>query len=173
MEIPSLLSTESASTQAERNLAAAEAAVRAYCGWHIAPTVIEDVVLDGSGTRSLFVKTLKLRNVLAAEVSGVAVDVTTLEWSEAGFLRADGVFPDRLRSVKLTIEHGFDAVPDVAQTIRDIAARADSSPGGVVREQAGAVSITNSMTASGVSGGVVLMDHERRMLDKYRIGAGF
>lgn len=169
MEIPSLLSTESASTQAERNLAAAEAAVRSYCGWHIAPSVIEDLVLDGGGTRSLFLKTLKLRNVLAAEVSGVAVDVATLEWSEAGFLRAPGIFPDRLRSVKLTVEHGFDTAPDVAQIVRDIAARADAAPGGVVREQAGAVSITNSLTATGVSGGVVLMDHERRMLDKYRL----
>lgn len=169
MEIPSLLSTEGASTQAERNLAAAEAVVRAYCGWHIAPSVIEDVVLDGSGTRSLFVKTLKLRNVVAAEVSGVVVDVATLEWSEAGFLRAPGIFTDRLRSVRLTIEHGFDTAPDVAQIIRDIAARADAAPGGVVREQAGAVSITNSLTATGVSGGVVLMDHERRMLDKYRL----
>jgi len=169
MEIPSLLSTESASSSTERNLAAAEAAVRAYCGWHIAPTVIEDVVLDGSGTRSLFLKTLRLRDVIAAEVSGVPVDVTTLEWSEAGFLRADGIFPDRLRSVKLTIQHGFDSAADVAQIIRDIAGRADNAPGGVVREQAGAVSITNSLTAPGVAGGVVLMDHERRMLDKYRL----
>jgi hypothetical protein len=67
MEIPSLLSTESASSSTERNLAAAEAAVRAYCGWHIAPAVIEDVVLDGSGTRSLFLRTLRLRDVIAAE----------------------------------------------------------------------------------------------------------
>ena len=166
MEIPSLLSAGSANPT---NLEAAEAAVRSYCGWHIAPAVIEDVVLDGTGTRSLFLKTLRLRNVLAAEVSGVLVDPSTLEWSEAGFLRAPGIFPDRLRSVKLTIEHGFDSVPDVAQIVRDIAARADAAPGGVVREQAGAVSITNSLTATGVSGGVVLMDHERRMLDKYRL----
>ena len=169
MEIPSLLSTESASTSAERNLAAAEAAVRAYCGWHIAPTVIEDVVLDGSGTRSLFLKTLRLRDVIAAEVSGVPVDVASLEWSEAGFLRADGIFPDRLRSVRLTIEHGFDSAADVAQIIRDIAGRADNAPGGVVREQAGGLAISNSLTAPGVAGGVVLMDHERRMLDKYRL----
>lgn len=166
MEIPSLLSAGSAKPT---NLEAAEAAVRSYCGWHIAPAVIEDVVLDGTGTRSLFLKTLRLRNVLAAEVSGVLVDPLSLEWSEAGFLRAPGIFPDRLRSVKLTIEHGFDSVPDVAQIVRDIAARADAAPGGVVREQAGAVSITNSLTATGVSGGVVLMDHERRMLDKYRL----
>lgn len=166
MEIPSLLSAGSASPT---NLEAAEAAVRSYCGWHIAPAVIEDVVLDGTGTRSLFLKTLRLRDVISAEVSGVPVDVTALEWSEAGFLRAPGIFPDRLRSVRVTIEHGFDSAPDVAQIIRDIAARADMAPGGVVREQAGAVSISNSLTAPGVSGGVVLMDHERRMLDKYRL----
>jgi hypothetical protein len=74
--------------------------------------------------------------------------------------------------VKLTIEHGFDEVPDVASMIRSIAARASASPTGVVREQAGAVSISMSMVAPGVSGGVVLMDHERRMLDKYRVTGG-
>lgn len=170
MEIPSLLSTGSAS-QEEDDLAAAEAVVRKYCGWHIAPVAREELVLDGTGTSSLFVKSLRLVNVLAAEVDGTVLDPATLEWSEAGFLRTSGVWPDKLRAVKLTIDHGFEDVPDVAGIVRAIAARASASPTGVVREQAGAVSIGFSLTAPGVSGGVVLMDHERRMLDKYRIGA--
>ena len=170
MDVPSLLPQASADPSAD-NFAAAEAAVRKYCGWHIAPVIIEDVVLDGTGTRSLFVKSLRLVDVVAASVDGVPVDVSTLEWSEAGFLRTSGVWPDRLRSVRLTIQHGFDEIPDVVAIVRAIAARADAAPTGVVREQAGLVSLTNSATAPGVSGGVVLMDHERRMLDAYRIGA--
>ena len=169
MDVPSLLPQASADPSAD-NLAAAESAVRKYCGWHIAPVVIEDIVLDGTGTASLFVKSLRLVNVAAAAVDGVALDVSTLEWSEAGFLRTSGCWPDRLRSVRLTIEHGFDEVPDVAAIIRAIAARADASPTGAVREQVGAVSASNSLTAPGVSGGVVLMDHERKMLDQYKVG---
>lgn len=171
MDAPSLLPQASADPTVD-DLAAAEAVVRKYCGWHVAPVIVEDLVLDGSGTHSLFVKSLRLVNVLSASVDGVALDVSTLEWSEAGFLRVPGRFPDKLRSVRLTIEHGFDSAPDVVAIVRAIAARASASPTGVVREQAGAVSLTMSLTAPGVSGGVVLMDHERRMLDKYRIGGG-
>lgn len=168
MDAPSLLSTPSADP-AKDDLTAAEALVRKYCGWHIAPVIIEDLVLDGTGTSSLFIKSLRVVNVHSAEVSGTVLDPTTLEWSEAGYLRTSGVWPDKLRAVKLKVEHGFDYVPDVAAIVRAIAARASASPTGVVREQAGAVSIGFSLTAPGVSGGVVLMDHERRMLDKYRL----
>lgn len=171
MLAPSLLPPAGVS-QEQDNLTSAEAAVRAYCGWHVAPRHIEDLVLDGSGTSTLFLKTLRLTAVTAVEVNGVALDPSTLEWSEAGYLRTPGVWPDRLRSVKVTIEHGFDYVPDVAAIVQAVAARASASPTGVVREQAGAVSISMSMVAPGVSGGVVLMDHERRMLDRYRLTGG-
>lgn len=171
MDVPSLLPSPSADPAAD-DLAAAEATVRKYCGWHVAPVIIEDLILDGTGTASLFIKSLRVVNVLAAECDGTVLDPATLEWSEAGYLRIPGAWPDKLRAVKLTVEHGFDEVPDVAAIIRAIAARASASPTGVVREQAGAVSISMSLTAPGVSGGVVLMDHERRMLDKYRITGG-
>lgn len=168
MAIPSLLPAAGAS-QEQLDLDAAEAAVRSYCGWHIAPVIVEDLVLDGSGTSTLFLKTLRLKDVTAAEVSGTVLDLLTLEWSEAGYLRRYGTWPDRLRSVKVTAQHGFESAPEVAGIVRAIAARASASPTGVVREQAGAVSIGFSLTAPGVSGGVVLMDHERRQLDKYRL----
>lgn len=168
MAIPSLLPPVSADREADY-LAAAEALVRSYCGWHIAPVIFEDLILDGTGTGTVFVKSLRLVNVTAAVNDGTVLDPLTLEWSEAGFVRADGVWTDKLRAVKLTVQHGFDEVPDVAEIIRAIAARASASPTGVVREQAGAVSVSMSLVAPGVSGGVVLMDHERRMLDRYRL----
>lgn len=171
MALPSLLPAGNAS-QEQLDLTAAEAAVRAYCGWHIAPVITEDLVLDGSGTSTLFLRTLRLKDVTAVELSGTALDLADLEWSEAGFMRRSGTWPDRLRSVKVSIVHGFEDAPDVAAIVRAIAARASASPTGVVREQAGAVSIGFSLTAPGVSGGVVLMDHERKQLDAYRIVGG-
>ena len=171
MSVPSLLSTPSADRNTDY-LAAAESAVRAYCGWHIAPVVTEDLVLDGTGTRSLFVNTLRLVDVTAASIGGDVLDPLALEWSEAGFIRNPAGWPDKLRAVRLTVTHGFESVPDVAEIVREIAERAALSPGGITREATGPFSASFSSTAPGVSGGVVLMDHERKQLDRYKISRG-
>lgn len=157
---------------ADRNtdyLAAAEMAVRGYCGWHIAPVVTETLTIDGSGTGTLFVPSLRVTSITSVTNDGTDVDVASLEWSANGYLRVPGVWTGKLRGVSLTITHGFDAVPDVAEIVRAVADRAGASPAGVVREQAGGVSLQYSATAPGVSGGVVLMAHERAMLDRYRL----
>lgn len=168
MTIPSLLPPVSADRNVDY-LAAAEAAVRAYCGWHIAPEIAEDLVLDGTGTRTLFVKSLRLVDITAASIDGTDLDPTTLEWSESGFIRNPGGWPDKLRSVRLTVTHGFASAPDVAEIVHAMADRAELSPGGVTRQSTGPFAASFSSTAPGVSGGVVLMDHERKQLDRYRI----
>lgn len=164
----SLLPEPSADREAEF-LAAAEAAVRAYCGWHIAPNITEDVILDGSGSRHVLLPSLHVTDITAASNGGAVLDPLDLEWSETGIVRAQGCWTSRLRGVRMTIEHGFESVPDVVEIVRAIAGRAASSPTGVTREQAGAVSVSFATVAPGVSGGVVLMAHEREMLDRYRI----
>lgn len=153
----------------QRRLIAAENRIRRYCGWHIAPVIEQTVVLDGSGSTALFVPTLKLRSIASCKVNGVDVDPATLEWSEDGFLRRACGWPDRLRSVELTIEHGFEEAPEIAELIMEIAERAGTAVGGRTREQAGGVSISNALVAPGVSGGVVIMDHEKATLDKYKL----
>lgn len=167
----SLLPVPSGDREADY-LAAAEAAVRSYCGWHIAPVITEEMVIDGNGAHSLPIPSLRVVDIPAASNGGVVMDPLTLEWSKAGFLRADGCWTSRLRGVRLTVRHGFESVPDVVEIVRAIAGRASLSPSGIVREQAGQVSVSFSLVAPGVSGGVVLMDHERVMLDRYRIFKG-
>lgn len=168
MTIPSLPQSPETDPY-QRRLVAAENRVRRYCGWHIAPVVEQTIVLDGSGSVALFVPTLKLRSVTACKVNGVDIDPTTLEWSEDGFLRRACGWPDRLRSVELTIEHGFEEAPEVAELIMEIAERAGTAVGGRTREQVGAVSISNALVAPGVSGGIVIMEHEKALLDKYKL----
>ena len=119
MTIPSLPQSPGTDPY-QRRLIAAENRVRRYCGWHISPVIEQTVVLDGSGSTALFVPTLKLRSVTACKVNGVDVDPATLEWSEDGFLRRSCGWPDRLRSVELTIEHGFEEAPEVAELIMEI-----------------------------------------------------
>lgn len=50
--------------ETSRLLAATLAAVRSYCGWHVTPVKTDDVVpMDGPGTQSLILPTLKLLSV--------------------------------------------------------------------------------------------------------------
>ena len=152
-----------------RRISAAERRVRDYCGWHVAPVIEQNLILDGSGARSLFVPSLRVLEVISCTVNGQEIDPDTLEWSGDGFLRRDCGWPDRLRSVRLTIRHGFDEAPELSEIIHEMAERAMSATGGRTREQAGGVSITNALVAPGVSGGVVLMEHEKATLDRYRL----
>lgn len=148
---------------------AAEAAVRAYCGWHIAPVKTETIKLDGTGTRTLFLPSLHVTDITALKVCGVVQDVTNLEWSQNGFVRAHRRWPDRLRAVEITFSHGFESAPDVAEIVLAIADREVASPSGVVREQAGQVSVSYSQVAPGVAGGIALLAHEKAILDKYNV----
>lgn len=167
-----LLPPDGAESRAQKALKAAEAAVRKLCGWHVAPVIEETLTLDGSGTRSLFVPSLRVVEITACTVLGREVDPASLEWSEKGFLRRNGgVWPDRLRAVTLTLSHGFDEVTDVAAIVQEIADRAVSAIGGRTSETAGGVTIRNAQTAAGVSGGVVVMEHERAALEAYRVRA--
>ncbi len=60
-------------------------------------------------------------------------------------------------------------MPDLAAVVAQIAANALAAPAGVRAEQAGDVSVTYNTTASGVSGGVRLLDSDLAMLAPYAI----
>lgn len=155
-------------------LAAAEAAVRAYCGWHVAPVIEETLTLDGSGENALFLPSLRVESIIAANNDGTDLNPDDLEWSAKGYLRAPFAFywTNRLRGVRIQLRHGFAEVPDIVEIVRAMAARAANSPDTSIRDQVGTVSTFASQTAQGVAGGVVLMEHERKMLQRYRIRGG-
>lgn len=148
-------------------LAGASNAIRRYCGWHVAPVVEEEFVLDGPGGRVLALPTLRLVEVLAASDSGRALDAGTLEWSHDGTIR--GYWHDRFRGVRITARHGFESAPEIKQMVLAACSRALSSPSGATREQAGALSVSWATVAPGVSGGLALMGHELALLEGYRL----
>lgn len=86
---------------------AACAAVRAYCGWHIAPSVTEDVTVDGSGGSIQLLPTLHLTALTSITNDGT--EVTDPEWSEAGMVR--GSWTSKFRGVVANMAHGFDECP--------------------------------------------------------------
>lgn len=144
-----------------------------YCEWHIAPSVTEDVTLDGSGTRIQPVPTLMLTELNAVTENGNAVDPDAVDWSANGILekRSGGCWTRRRRGVVADITHGYDTTPSwVVTLICSAAARGFLTTPGVAAEAAGGESITYANSrGAGQPGMVALMDVEKRMLDRIRL----
>lgn len=144
----------------------ATALVQAYCGWHVAPVLTETITVDSDGGRVLMLPSLHVIDLTSVKIDGE--DITGFVWSEAGYATRYW-WPYGPRTVEVTMKHGFAEVPDVQSIILAVASRAQASPSGAVRAQAGQVSVTYSQTGYNVAGGVSLMAHEKSILDLYRI----
>lgn len=148
---------------------AVSAAIRRYCGWVVAPQSTEVLILDGNGGDTIHLPSLHVVSVSGLEFEGRPVPEDQYDWSQSGMIRLrSGEVPDRFRSVKVTLKHGFDMVPDLAQVGIQLALNALSSPMGATREQAGQVSVSWAYN-EGVSGGLTLTARDRALLDRYRL----
>jgi hypothetical protein len=147
-----------------------QAAIRAYCGWHIAGTLTESVRLDGGGSRHLWLPSLHVTAVEEVTDSDVDLTVDDYDWSAIGYLQRRGAcWSTRPRQVQVTYTHGYPVVPrELIGVAAAIAARAIASPSGNTDESAGAVRISHG-TFGGVSGGIALLEHERQLLDRYKL----
>jgi hypothetical protein len=141
--------------------AACEAA-RAYCGWHIAPSVTETVTVDGPGGSILMLPTLHLTDVASITNDGTAV--TDPEWSEAGMVR--GSWSCRFRGVEVTMTHGYDSCPpEILGVLREAASR------GVTGSAVSQVGQVRMGGVSGVPGAASFMLDQQAVLDRYKIPA--
>lgn len=153
---------------------AASASIRAYCGWHIAPSLTHTLILDSNGTSTLMLPTMHVTNIEKVEVCGI--DVTEkVEWSETGMLRLmDGKgFPDRFRAIKVTLTHGygFDEVPDVLALVTQIAQRAAASastPSNLSTQSVNGASV-GYLSAGGAHLSTPLLNIEKDALSRYRV----
>lgn len=138
-------------------LLAAEARVRAYCGWHIAPVRQATVVLPWHNVGQSFVlPTLHLVAVTSVvDSQGNVVDPADLTYDTAGLLsvRPDSTgwwwrdshytitrdpLPAQLRSFTVTFTHGYAQVPaDVAAAVRTLATLAKANPNGLSSQARG------------------------------------
>lgn len=153
-------------------LAAVSAAVRNACGWHVAPTLPVVEATQGPG------RAIALRTLLCAQVTSVAEGGTELgegqwECSRNGVLRrlCWREWPAGFGSVVVSYQSGLPLVmaPDLAAVVAQMASNALAAPAGVRAEQAGDVSVTYNTTASGVSGGIRLLDSDLAMLAPYAL----
>lgn len=142
--------------------AAACAAVRAYCGWHIAPNIVENVTADGSGTTIQPLPTLRLTELLTITNDGAAV--TDPEWSEAGMVRGTG-WSCKFRGVVAQMAHGYDTCPpEIVGVLREAA---DRGMEGSAASQVGQVRMGG---VDGVAGAVAfVIDKRAYILDRYKL----
>lgn len=159
---PTLSATDA---QLQAVLDGVSAAVRDWCGWHVAPRLECTYTGQGEG-RLLMLPAMGVSDVKSLKVRGEAVD--GFEWTAAGMVRADRPFPDEWRSVVCVYEAGFDAAA-VGQVAAQIAMNALTAAPGVREEHAGQVGITYNSTGSGISGGVSILGRDRDLLAPYRL----
>lgn len=159
------LATSLSVTDAGR-LLEAEAFVRSSCGWHIAPSRSEDIVLNGSGSPVLFLPTLWLTAIVGVVEDGVPVDLDTIEWSRAGELsKRTGRWTSRSRGVVVSVVHGHDPVPaDVAGLVRSIARKIPTATDGRQVKQR-----TTGPFSESFGDVVDLLPSEAATLTRYRI----
>ena len=160
---PGLSSTD---TEIQAALDVVSAAIRDYCGWHVAPSLQCTFTGEGEG-RLLVLPAMGVTSVSSLEVEGVAN--TDYEWTAAGMLRlTKGLFPDNWRSVVCVYNAGFDAGA-IGQVVAQIASNALAAAPGVANERAGNVSITYNQTGAGITGGVSLLPRDYALLAPYKL----
>lgn len=165
------LAGSATASEADR-LLQAEALVRAYCGWHIAPSREDSLTVVGSRDRVIVLPTLRLTGVASITVDGVPVDEECYAWTSSGLVSRYDVWQEawwysrRGPQVVVEFTHGFTDVPaDVTAVVQAVATRAVENPSSLVRETVGP--FTNQY-ASG-SSALSLLAPEMKVLDHYRL----
>lgn len=137
-------------------------AVRAYCGWHIAPSQSETLKVEGDGGRVLLLPSLHVTDCTAVrDESGAAV---------ADFkVRENGVARGWWKCEELyafDVTHGYSAMPaEVADIIADLDERGTSSPGALV--QVGQVRYATGSDGAPLGGALTL--GQMAVLDRYKL----
>lgn len=149
----------------------AEALVRAYCGWHVAPSRTETVSVRGSGGSVLMLPTLRLTAVDTVTDDGTAVTADGYLLDRAGFLtRLDACWGTEAVTVSMT--HGYDAAPaEVTGVVQAVAQRAVDNPGSRPRDQVGPFVDSYSQTGTNEAPALALLAAEKDILDRYRLPA--
>jgi hypothetical protein len=108
----------------------ASSAIRTYCGWSISSEDVVDEEFDGTGTRNLWIETLRLTLVASLVENGLPLtEGVDYDWTRYGKLVRNGCWPRTARSVVISYTHGYTTVPDVVKGVcLDIAGRKYNNP---------------------------------------------
>ena len=152
----------------EPAIAAASAAIRAYCGWHVAPVLDCSITLDGEAG-DIWLPTNALASVTSATVGGE--DVTVTGSNRRGRVRLEHKTCG-LGNVAIDYVAGYDvaACPDLmGVVVQRVMASVAMTTYGVSQETAGGVSISYSGSALSDLGSAFLPDSVKAALSTYRL----
>lgn len=148
--------------------ARAVAAIRDYCGWHVAPVLQETVTVESDGSGVVFLPTLRVVSVDAVEVDGVPVTVARRDWSQYGWLRVSaevGV------PVAVTLTHGYDVTESLKAAALTLAQAAKSPDDRLIRSQRLGDAQIDYVSASAAIEAVRVPGSARTTLDRYVLPA--
>lgn len=154
--------------------------IRRYCGWHVYPSVIFDLTMDGPGGTVLQLPSKYVTDVASITEAGLVTDPSVYRWSQLGEVERsqqywqNGAWNSWWTLGYRTIEVGFtsgytDPPPELTTMVMSMTARALASPTGATREQAGGVMVQYGLTSTHAAGGLALMTNDMELLDPYRI----
>lgn len=153
--------------ETQRQLDAALAAARRYCGWHVTPVVTnQTLTLDGPGDRILVLPTLQLGSVTGISEEGITLNLADVQVSARGLvLKTDGTYwTDKLGGISVVFTHGYSAAPDFESVILSAIDR-----GGFSTSVTPRVIGPFQYSEPSASTGATFTDAERAVLDFYRL----
>lgn len=161
-------------TQEER-IEAAQAAVRSFCGWHVAPILIESVERYEIAGDALLLPTMRLIRVVSVTThDGRDLVAGSRVWGKvSGIVHRYGGWPrEDDGPLQIEIEHGYapEDAPEVIQLVKQAAARAAGSPTAPDSERAGP--FQRSWSDGGSRAGVSLLNVDYAKLEPYRLNWG-
>jgi hypothetical protein len=158
---------DTASANQALNIASSD--IRDHCGWSISEEDVTDT-LDGTGTRNLWIPTLRLTAVSSLAENGVSlVEGVDFDWTRYGKLVRNGCWPRTARSVDITWTHGYATVPDVVKGVcLALAGRRYDNPKGSKGSTRTAGPFTETSTYAG-EGGADLTSSEIEKLGKFTL----
>lgn len=176
------------------NIASASAAIRNFCGWHIAPSLDCGMLYNVHDLRDAFIGGDLLIQLPATFITAVSKLVINAVWdADADDWRGDVIEADRIdytnsglvrvydvgaldRRSKVFIKYvagfGLDAVPILKELTANGVTHAIVNTYGVQSEAAGGVSVSYSATWSG-KGSTALANDTREALDAYKVKGVF
>lgn len=164
----------------EDYLLTAEALVRSYCGWHIAPERDETLTLDGPGGLTLVLPSLHVVDITSITQDGEELD-PPYDWSASGYVFATGAWSLDIswgcagwtrtpRGIVVELTHGYAEVPaQVTAAVRSLAGRLTTGSVGLTSLTRGPFSESYGSTGSGGSANDVIGSVEAAALDPYRL----
>lgn len=159
-----------ASDRVESALNAASQAIRNYCGWHITPS-ISCTAEPAGGEIVARLPAAYVSAITSVTENGVELTAADYQWRKDGLLRREPPYrwSDAWGGIEVEYMAGYDtdALPDLAEAVRAIAAGVLAVAPGVASESADGVSISYSASAASVA--AALTSQQKEALEPYKV----